>query len=112
MRGYTSFLVAVTKYVSKGEEGKKALRARACLSLLGGLAGLRELVTLPSAVREQREMNAGTQLAFLAFRPAPDHGLLPLTFLVGLHLQLNLSRKIPMSTCSCVSMVILNPVSR
>lgn len=73
---------------------------------------MKELVTLPSAVREQREMNAEAQLAFLASRPAPDHGLLPLTFLVDRHLQLNLSRKIPMSTCSCVSTVILNPVSR
>lgn len=33
----------------------------------GGWAGVRELVTLPSAAREQREVNAGAQLAFLAF---------------------------------------------
>lgn len=82
----------------------------------GGWAGVRELVTLPSAAREQREVNAGAQPAFLAFRPAPGHpqatGCCPLTFLVGLHLHLILSRKIPMSTCSYVSMVILNPVSR
>lgn len=71
---------------------------------------MRQLLTLLSAVRKQREINDGAQLAFFAFCLAPGHRMVLLTFTVGFHLQLNLSRNTFLSIFRYVSMVILNPV--